>query len=571
MRIRLIGSPQVTDDDGVVVPVRGHQPWALLARVLLAERPVTRRELAAELFPETVDPLGSVRWCLAAVRRALGAPDFLTGDPLRADLPDGVTADVRDLAEGRLEPTAVGELLEGVDARGSVELDLWLLVQRQRVASRVDALLRREVMVAAARSDVDRALALAEVAARRRPLDEGTQILLVAGLRQAGRHEAAATAVDEIEARFVAELGAPPSPALRSAVRPDVAAAPPGVPPRARAVTLLEAGEAALAAGAVDAGLESLRQAVRLAEECGDDRVLGTSLRALGAALVHAVRSHDDKGALLLERAAAVALDADDPGTAASAHRELAYVDALAGRRPAAQEHLGRAESLADDPDLLAAVRSVRAFNLTDWGRHDAALDEWEQALDLARSTGNRRRLAWALGLGGWGRLRAGRPDDARPWLRECLDVVREAGWVSFRPWPQAVLAEVELTAGRAGRVPDLQEAFALSCQLSDPCWEGSTARALALSALAAGDAAEACRWVDEAGRRVARETDVYVAMQAAILATDVEVSARLGDEERLASRARSLLELAARAHLDDHVACAADLLRRTGGSGGGR
>jgi DNA-binding SARP family transcriptional activator len=562
VRIRLIGPPHVASAADVR-PVRGFQVWALLARVLLAERPLTRRELAAELFPETADPLGSLRWCLAAVRRALGAPDFLTGDPVGVDLPDHVSVDLLDLADGQFDPAEVGDLLEGVEPRASAEFDLWLLVQRQRVASQIDALLRGEVMAAVARDDVDRALVLAEVAARRQPLDEGAQILLVASLRQAGRHDAAAAAVENIEARFATELGVSPTSALRSAARRNISAAPPGVPARSRALSLLEAGQAALAAAAVDAGIESLRQGARIAEGAGDKQVLGSCLRALGAALVHAVRSHDNEGAMLLERAAAAALEVGDEATAASAHRELGYVDALAGRRPAAEVHLAQAESLAGtDTDLLAAVRSVRAFNLTDWGRHEAALREWKLALELARSSGNQRRLAWTLGMGGWGLLRAGGHGSARDWLCECLGVVAEARWISFRPWPVAVLAEVELTAGGTAEIPDLQQEFALSCQLLDPCWEGGTARVLAMRALAAGEPVQALAWIDEARRRVSRETDVYVAMQAAILATDIQVSSQLGDEERTNGSARGLLELAARAHMDDHVESAAAILR---------
>lgn len=561
MRIRLMGPPHL-EGGSDARPVRGFQVWALLARVLLAEKPLARRELAAELFPETADPLGSLRWCLASVRRALEAPDLLTGDPLRVDLPDHLSVDLLDLLDGSLDPLEAGDLLEGVDPRSSTEFDLWLLVQRERVASRVDALLRREAMAAAAVGDVDRALALAEVAARRRPLDEGAQILLVASLRHAGRYDAAAAAVDEIEARFVSDVGAAPSAALRSAARRDVAASPPGVSARTRALSLLEAGQAALAASAGDAGIENLRQAARVAEVAGDDQLVGHCLRALGTALVHAVRSHDDEGALLLARAAALASAVGDEETAASAHRELGYVDALSGRRPAAEEHLARGASLAgSDVDLLAGVRSVRAFNLADWGRHDEALLEWGQALELARESGNQRRLAWALGLGGWGLLRSGDPDLARRWLGECLEVVAETGWIAFRPWPTAVLAEVELTAGRP--VPDVHPEFALSCQLSDPCWEGSTARVLALQALAARDCSQALGWIDEARRRVTRETDVYVAMQAAILATDIEVCARLGHQERQAASARALLELAARGHMDDHVERAAAVLRR--------
>lgn len=557
MRIRLIGPPHIDDGDKPR-PVRGHQVWALLVRVLLADRPLTRSELSAELFPDTADPLGSLRWCLAAVRRALSAPSALTGDPVAVDLPEHVTVDLLDLLAGRYDESEVGDLLEGVEPRCSAQFDLWLMVQRQRVAGRINACLRREVMAASAIGHTDRALALAELAARRQMLDEGAQILLVASLRAAGRYDAAAAAVDEVEERFGAELGTSPSPALRSAARAHIAAAPPGVPSRSRALSLLEAGQAALAAAAVDSGLETLRHAARVAEESGDDQVLGRCLRELGTALVHAVRSHDDEGALLLEKAATVAASVGDWSTAAAARRELGYVDALAGRRPDAEHHLAQAEAFVEgDTDLLAGIRAVRAFNLTDWGRVDEGLDEWGIALDLARSAANPRRIAWALGLGGWAQVRAGDHRSAARWLRECLLLVSSSGWISFRPWPAAALAEAELAEGGPDRILDLHQEFTLSCQLSDPCWESATARALALQAAVAGDTDGALTWVDEARRRVGRETDVYVGMQGAILATDIELSTSRGQEDRAAASGRALLELAARTHMNGYLVLA--------------
>lgn len=564
MRIRLIGAPHIDDGD-TLRPVRGHQVWALLVRVLLADRALTRSELSAELFPDTADPLGSLRWCLAAVRRALGAPAALIGDPVVVGLPENVTVDLLDLLAGRFDESEVGELLEGVEPRCSAEFDLWLMVQRQRVAGRIDGCLRREVMTASAMGQADRALALAELAARRQMLDEGAQILLVASLCAAGRYDAAAAAVDDVEERFGTELGEPPSPALRSAARAHIAASPPGVPSRSRALSLLEAGQAALAAAAVDSGVETLRQAARVAEESGDDQVLGRCLRELGTALVHAVRSHDDEGALLLEKAATVALSVGDGSTAAAARRELGYVDALAGRRPDAEDHLAAAEAFVEgDTDLLAGIRSVRAFNLTDWGRLDEALDEWEVALDLARRVANPRRIAWALGLGGWAQVRAGEHGTAAGWLGECLQLVSSSGWISFRPWPTAVLAEAELAEAGPGRMLDLHQDFTLSCQLADPCWESATARALALQAAGAGDTDGALAWVDEARRRVGRETDVYVGMQGAILATDIELSTSQGQAERAAASGRALLELAASTHMDAYLELAMTAVRRS-------
>ena len=43
--IRLLGSSEIERDGMVVVPPRGHKAWAVLASVVLAERPVPRARL----------------------------------------------------------------------------------------------------------------------------------------------------------------------------------------------------------------------------------------------------------------------------------------------------------------------------------------------------------------------------------------------------------------------------------------------------------------------------------------------------------------------------------------------
>ncbi|MBM3520276.1 MAG: SARP family transcriptional regulator, partial [Alphaproteobacteria bacterium] len=91
MRIRLLRKPAILNEAGESQNVRGHQAWALLARVVLARRPLERRMLAAELFADSVDPLGSLRWCLAALRKALNASDCLVGDPIELKLPPGTS------------------------------------------------------------------------------------------------------------------------------------------------------------------------------------------------------------------------------------------------------------------------------------------------------------------------------------------------------------------------------------------------------------------------------------------------------------------------------------------------
>lgn len=78
-RVRLLGPPRREGFAESVPMPRGRKSWA---RVALADRPVSRRELVDELFTEANDPRGALRWCLADLRRALADPDLLRGDVL---------------------------------------------------------------------------------------------------------------------------------------------------------------------------------------------------------------------------------------------------------------------------------------------------------------------------------------------------------------------------------------------------------------------------------------------------------------------------------------------------------
>ena len=242
MRVRLIGVPRIEGPDGDVREVRGNKPWAVLARLLLADQPTTRRALSAELFPDTDDPLGSLRWCLAALRKAIGSSDLFTGDPVSVALPPDVTVDVLDLQAGGFEEVGVGGLLDGVDVTAGREFSTWLLVAREHLTARVSDLQREATITALSRAQYDVAVRLAERAARRSPLDEGAQVLLVKSLAMAGRPRAAAAHAMSVEQYFRAELGCEPSPALRSAARAGIAASPPGVSASTLASSLLDAG-----------------------------------------------------------------------------------------------------------------------------------------------------------------------------------------------------------------------------------------------------------------------------------------------------------------------------------------
>lgn len=58
----------------------------------------------------------------------------------------------------------------------------------------------------------------------------------------------------------------------------------------------------------------------------------------------------------------------------------------------------------------------------------------------LALSSFGRREPGVVMGLVTGGDLSTG-----RRWVSECLAEVEELRWLAFRPWPTAVLAEIDL------------------------------------------------------------------------------------------------------------------------------
>ncbi len=349
--------------------VRLTEPWALLARILLSERELSRRHVAAELFPEAIDPLGSLRWCLASLRRALGTGAVFSGDPIRHNLSAETEVDIYRLEAGDFCAGAAGGLLAGVEPRCSPEFATWLLVERERMAGLIDARIRQEVMLAISVGRYDRAIRLAELGVRRLPFDESAHILLVKSLTLAGSHEAALDHVEATEQVFFDELGVKPLAALRSAARRTISAPPGGVSPQAVVKSLLASGQAALGAGAADAGVDCLRRAVADAEKSEDHQLQAQSLLELGTALVHAIRGYDDEAAILRRQSVELAQQCSDARVATAALRELGYLEALAGRRPVAAAHLAKALEITDDPESLAGAHAVIGFNLVDWGK----------------------------------------------------------------------------------------------------------------------------------------------------------------------------------------------------------
>ncbi len=70
LTIQLLGRPCIESTRGGLYEFRSRKSWALLASILLSERPRTRSQLASLLFAEADDPLRALRWSLSEIRGA---------------------------------------------------------------------------------------------------------------------------------------------------------------------------------------------------------------------------------------------------------------------------------------------------------------------------------------------------------------------------------------------------------------------------------------------------------------------------------------------------------------------
>lgn len=107
--------------------------------------------------------------------------------------------------------------------------------------------------------------------------------------------------------------------------------------------------------------------------------------------------------------------------------------------------------------------------------------------------------------------LLMGDRDAAAALLERTVQEARQF-WTAFLPWPQSLAAEVHLQAGRVDRAAEqFEQAFALGCQLGDPCWESLAGRGLARVAEQRGDPECARALLLDALQRCVRVPDSYV------------------------------------------------------------
>jgi DNA-binding SARP family transcriptional activator len=509
-------------DGAAVDSPRGHKAWGLLAYLRRTRLAPSRERLAGLLFSEADDPLGTLRWTLSALRRSLGDDSELEGDPLRLTLRPGTLVDVDVLSRGSwLEATTLPGLgqafLEGLAFRSSPGFELWLESERRNIAGTTSAVLHQAALALLARGEVDHATRHAAELVRLNPFDENAHVLLVRCLRAAGDQTGAARRARACTELFRRELGVDPSSALRAAAEAPEPPVETHVSGGASVHVQVEAGEAALAAGAVEAGVQRMRSAVAAARRLGAREPLAAALVSLGGALVHSARGTDEEGAAALHEATTLAEELGRDDIAATAWREISWVQFLRGQYERADQSLTRTAQLARGRDEeLAWVDVTRGASRHDTGDHATAGEYLHSAVERATRLSSGQPLAMALTMLGRYHLLRGEIEDAQQRLDQALHEVKTRGMTAFVSWPEAFRGELDLMLGDVDAAEArFEHAFALGCEIGDACWESIGLRGLGLVAAARGDVSGALERLVDAPKLCRRLPDTYLWIEA--------------------------------------------------------
>ena len=552
-RITLLGPPTIERDGRPTAGPRGAKAWAVLAYILLADRPVSRRRLVDLLFTDADDPRGTLRWNLSQLRRALGGTDVLVGDPIEPGLTDRDVVDVIALTQpAHGDPLQLGfrpgDLLEGLTIDGSPAFDAWLQLERHHLRSSCCTLFDETAIDRLVTGRCDEAIDAALHAVELDPLDSGHHALLVRALVAAGELGEAHAHVARCAGLYREEFGIDVPGEITHALEIDRDHNTTTiVGPVAFIDAATAAGRSALGSGAVDYGIDQLERCAAIAaRERVDEGLRATVLLDLGIALLHQRGDHSSRASHRLQEAYALAGRARDHATQSRAACELAFLHIQSGHRERAVPWLDHAEALSSNPALRALMLGVRSLEASDAGRFDEALELAGRSLQDAAGADRHRQEAWSLAMIGRIHLVRDERGSAQWALERAADIVRHERWTVFSPWLDALRGEVLVRDGRLEAAECLLErAYALARHLDDHCSITMTARGLAIVRAADRDPRLALDWVVES---VARPP-WYLWAQAYALTTAVAVAGRL-DDARMAGWAHDLAVVTASAQL---------------------
>ena len=478
--------------------VRAQAAWALVnpqrrARVMfdfkrLVEASMT--ELAELLFSEAIDPLGALRWNLAALRRLLDRPDALKGDAVRLDRADA-RVDIVELEHGEVEDVlAEGngrELLAGLHFSDSPMYELWLAGERQRQRRRVLSFLRELSLDAFALGDQQLAIRTANELVMLEPFDEGHHALLIRTLALSGDRAAAQNQFERCAILLRSELDAGPGPAVLAAARlaapkSDLASKPEFDEVFARMIVAWQS----FLSGAIDHGLDMSRSAVALADAHRDVTLRITGRLFLAAMLNMSVRAWDE-AAMTTAAAHRLASDTQRTQDQAMARSILAGSELMRGDYRAALVHSQTGAAMSDDSGTCALNLAFQSAVESDIGHHEDAVGHALAAIRYAEINADPVQLAYAYAYAAHAEIVAGRHQRARPHAQRAVDACKSV--LVLKPWPMAMLAEIDVHAGDLHRAADTAtEADGLAIVTGISYQRALAQRALALGEAAAGD-----------------------------------------------------------------------------------
>jgi DNA-binding SARP family transcriptional activator len=509
--------------DGVRLPgPRGSKTWGLLAYLICTRLPTSRERVAAMLFSEADDPLGALRWSLSDLRRLVGPSFELGGDPLHITRVPGTVVDVDVLLGGSwreaVELPGLGhELLDGLAFSSSAGFELWLEGERRHLAGAAGAVLHEAALALLAYGDAPAAARRATQLVELNRFDENAHALLVRCLRLAGDFDDAARQIASCEELFRRELGIDPSPALKAAGLGRISQTGSLGTGRAAVLAQIETGEAIVAAGSVEAGLERLRSACVSVGAADEPDLRARALIALGGALVHGARGTDEEGTAALHDGVVLAEQVGNSKLAATGWREIAWVQFLRAEYGRAEESASRTASLADDDEEeMGWVDVIVGTGRMDTGDYATAGSLLRSSVERSRRTDAAHLQAFALSMLGRYHLARGDVESARDTFDDALALVELRGLTAFRPWPEAFRGEIDLIGGEVATARErFEHAFAVGREVGDPCWESIAMRGLGLVAVAEGDVKRGMEHLLEAPRLCRRLPDTYLWIEA--------------------------------------------------------
>lgn len=483
--VHLLGEPWVERDGEPVPSPRGRKVWAVLAFAVLSERPPSRRTVAELLFSDADDPLAALRWSLSAIRKAAGwSADEFGGDPLALRLHDGHTIDLADTHPDGTEPEALGNLLGSLSFDSVPAFDFWLRAQQLHLANRQQTRLRDRVLSDLATGRFDDALRRARRLVELDPLESRNQEALLRSFAVTGRSDEARRHLARCEDLFARELDAPlPISVVQAAA--EISTSPRRtrtVAATAEARARLDAGRAAIAAGATEWGLDRLRGAVALSGESEDVGLEAESLLQYGEALARSAQDRSTGVTAILHRAIAAATRAERNDYASRASSELAFLHIQTGDALQSHYWLDRAETESHgDNHLLAVVNGLRGLALSDSAEYEQSLVAYDRSITLAQSAGKQRQVAWSLSMAARTHLLRGATATALDQVEESISIAESERWAALLPWPQAQRGEILRLQGRLDEAStQLEAAYALAREVEDLCWASVASRSLA-------------------------------------------------------------------------------------------